>query len=172
MRFLFEKITGKTHRYSISDCSWFPYEDEQFLLSGATASISISRRDSENVLLNGELEGRCVSLCDRCGEQVEGKLYCEFVYLITTRKEQVHELHDIECNDEDVIILYLKEPEIDVDEILREQAFLAFPLRTLCSEDCKGICAGCGAVLNSEACHCSLDTSNSPFAVLKKLTSS
>ena len=171
MRLLFEEITEKTHRYTISDGSWFPHEDEEFLLS-ATADISISRRDSENVLLNGELEGHRLTLCDRCGEQVEEKLHCEFVYLITTRKEPIHEVHDIECSDEDVITVYLKEPGIDVDEILREQAYLAFPLRTLCSEDCKGICAGCGAVLNSEACHCSLDKSNSPFAVLKKLTSS
>ncbi len=94
------------------------------------------------------------------------------MYLVTTRKEQAIEQRDVECSDEDVITLYLKEPEIDVDEILREQAYLAFPLRTLCSEECKGICAGCGVVLNSEACCCSLDKSNSAFAVLKKLINS
>jgi uncharacterized protein len=92
------------------------------------------------------------------------------VYLVTIRKEQALELGDIECSDEDTITLYLKEPEIDVDEILREQAYLAVPLKTLCSEDCKGICAGCGALLNSQVCCCSVDTPSSTFAVLKKLT--
>jgi uncharacterized protein len=92
------------------------------------------------------------------------------MYLVTTRKEQALELREIECSDEDAVTLYLREQEIDVDEILREQTYLALPLRTLCSEDCKGICAGCGVDLNDEDCRCSLDESNSAFAVLKKLT--
>lgn len=167
----FDEITGEARRYTISDSDWFYHGKEDFLLT-ATANISISKRDSETVLLKGKLEGQRVVACDRCGEQVRKKIHCEFVYLVSTRKEQAFELRDIECSDEDAITLYLKEPEIDVDEILREQAYLAFPLRNLCSEDCKGICAGCGVVLNNEACCCSLDKSSSAFAVLKKLTNS
>jgi uncharacterized protein len=169
MRLLFEEITGKVHRYTINDSCWFPHENGDFSLA-ATANISVSRRDSETVLLKGELEGRRSAACDRCGEQVTDSIHSEFVYLVTIRKEQALELGDIECSDEDTITLYLKEPEIDVDEILREQAYLAVPLKTLCSEDCKGICAGCGALLNSQVCCCSVDTPSSTFAVLKKLT--
>ena len=94
------------------------------------------------------------------------------MYLVSTREEQASELRDIECSDEDAITLYLNEPGINVDEILREQAYLAFPLRNLCSKDCNGICAGCGVALNNEVCCCSTDKSNSAFAVLKKLTNS
>ncbi len=171
MRLLFEEITGKSHRYTISGSCWFPPGNEKFLLK-AKATICVSRRNSETVLLEGKLEGQRTAACDRCGEQVTEKLVCDFVYLVTTRKEEALKEREIECTDEDVITLYLKETEIDVDEILREQAYLANPLRTLCSEDCKGICAGCGVVLNNEACCCSLDKSNSSFAVLKKLTNS
>lgn len=171
MILLFEHITGKSCPYTISDGSWFPHGTEDFLLT-ATAKISFSRRDSETVLLTGAIEGQYSVACDRCLKQVKENLYCEFEYLITTRKEQVLELRDVECSDEDVITLYLQEPEIDVDEILREQTYLAMPLRTLCSEDCKGICTGCGVSLNSEVCCCSSDTRSSAFAVLKKLTTS
>jgi uncharacterized protein len=169
MILLLEEITGKPHLYTIRDTSWFPPENEDFLLT-ATASISVSRHDSETVLLKGTLEGQRLVACDRCRELVKEALYCEFEYLVTIRKEQVLELRDIECNDDDVITLYLKGQEIDVDEILREQAYLAFPLKTLCSEDCKGICAGCGVVLNSEACKCPSNGVSSTFAILKKLT--
>jgi uncharacterized protein len=169
MRLLFEEITGRADRYTINDSCWFPDGNEDFSLN-ASANISVSRRDSETVLLEGKIEGRCLTGCDRCGEQVTENLHCEFMYLVTTRKEQALELREIECSDEDAITLYLREQEIDVDEILREQTYLALPLRTLCSEDCKGICAGCGVDLNDEDCRCSLDESNSAFAVLKKLT--
>lgn len=169
MKLLFEEITGKAARFTIHDSSWFTPEDEASFLT-ASASIRVSRRDNETVLLNGKIVGHRLADCDRCGEQVQENVHWDFVYLVTIRKEEAIELREIECSEEDAITLYLKEPEIDVDEILREQSYLAIPLRTLCSEDCKGICAGCGNALNTAGCCCSLEKSDSPFAVLKKLT--
>jgi len=169
MKLLFEEITGKAARFTIHNSSWFTTGDVDSFLT-ATAHIRVSRRDSETVLLKGKIAGHRLAVCDRCGEQVQEDVHWDFVYLVTTRKEEAVELREIECSEEDAITLYLKEPEIDVDEILREQSYLAIPLRTLCSENCKGICAGCGNALNSADCCCSLDKSSSPFAVLKKLT--
>ena len=169
MKLLFNDITRKTRRYTIDDSSWVPGGSDGFFVT-AKAKITVSKRDSETVLLKGDLDGQYMVACDRCGEQVKKTLHCEFVYLVSTREEQALELRDIECNDEDAITLYLKEPEIDIDEILREQAYLFLPLGNLCSKDCKGICAGCGVTLNSEACRCSLDKGHPAFAVLKKLT--
>ncbi len=169
MKLLFEEITGKSRRYTLRDTGWFPVEYNHALLA-AVANISACRRDSETVLLQGTLEGQRKAACDRCGEQVKEPFRGEFEYLLTTRKEQILEQSDIACSDEDAATLYLKGLEIDVDEILREQAYLAFPSKTLCSEDCKGICAGCGVVLNNEACRCSSDGVQSTFAILKKLT--
>jgi DUF177 domain-containing protein len=171
MKLFFEEITGKARQYIISDGCWLPREDRAFLLN-ATAVISVSRRDDETAVLKGEIQGLRAAVCDRCGERVDEKLHCEFFYMVTTRKEQALELHDLECSDEDANTLYLEEMEIDVDEILREQSYLAVPLKTLCRADCKGVCAGCGVALNREACCCVADTSSSAFAVLKKLNNS
>ncbi len=165
---LFEEITGKTDRYSIADSHWFP-STLDFSVVAATATISVSRQDRETVIIKGEILGRCNLVCDRCGEAYETNLLSEFVYLATTREEDSLGLVDLECSDEDALMHYLNEPIIEVDEILREQAFLAVPLKNLCREDCRGICAGCGQVLNNELCRCKPDTSHSPFAVLKKL---
>ncbi len=169
MKLLFEEITGKPRRFTLHDTSWFPSENNHVLLT-AVADVSIKRRDGETVRLQGTLEGQRLIACDRCGEQVKEPFSSEFEYLISTGKEKPVEQNDIECSDEDAVTFYLKGAEIDLDEILREQAYLAFPLKTLCSEDCKGICAGCGVVLNSEACRCPSDGARSTFAILKKLT--
>lgn len=169
MKLFFEEITGRAARFTLQDSSWFSHGDDDLNLI-ATANICVSRRDNETVHLKGKIAGDRLAVCDRCGEQVRENVHWDFVYLVTTRKEQALELREIECSDDDAITLYLTEAEIDVDEILREQSYLAIPLRTLCSEDCKGICAGCGNDLNSVQCCCSLEKSDSPFAVLKKLT--
>jgi uncharacterized protein len=169
MKLFFEEITGRNARFTLQDSSWFSRGDNDLSLIAA-ADISVSRLDGETVRLTGKIAGYRLTVCDRCGEQVKEDVHWGFVYLVTVRKEQALEQHEIECSDEDAITLYLKEPEIDVDEILREQSYLAIPLRTLCHEDCKGICAGCGIALNRGDCVCSLEKSDSPFAVLKKLT--
>lgn len=169
MKLFFEEITGKTQRYTISDTDWFPVLDTGLLLA-ATAQLSISRDDRETIMVKGQLEGRRETVCDRCGEHIETELHSEFVYQVTTKEEDELELREMECSDEDAITLYLREPVIEIDDILREQVLLAVPLRTLCREDCKGICPGCGASLNNETCRCTPDTSSSPFAVLGKIS--
>ena len=37
---------------------------------------------------------------------------------------------------------------------MREQVLLSLPSRTLCKEDCKGLCPRCGQNLNLAPCNC------------------
>ncbi|MFW2366968.1 MAG: YceD family protein [Desulforhopalus sp.] len=170
MKLAIDKITAKTNRYRIPEGDWCRIEDGGQQILAATADVAVSRHDSHTVHLTGSFAGQRASACDRCGESVKQNLHGKFEYLITTMKEETPELRDFECSDEEANTLYLTEPEIDVDAILREQAYLALPLRTLCREDCKGICAGCGVGLNSDTCRCPSDNSGSPFAVLANLS--
>ena len=43
---------------------------------------------------------------------------------------------------------------VDITDDIREEILLAVPDRFKCSEDCKGLCPGCGADLNTESCRC------------------
>lgn len=44
---------------------------------------------------------------------------------------------------------------LEIDEDIRQEMILNFPLKPLCKEDCKGICPVCGKNLNNEECSCS-----------------
>lgn len=44
---------------------------------------------------------------------------------------------------------------LDVTDDIREEILLTYPLRLLCREDCRGLCAGCGENLNEGVCGCS-----------------
>lgn len=49
------------------------------------------------------------------------------------------------------------EPEaeyVDLGEEIRQEMIMSNPARILCRDDCKGICAKCGANLNTEKCKC------------------
>jgi len=73
---------------------------------------------------------------------------------------------------DDIGIRYYSEEYIDVSEDIREMFLLEAPPKVLCSEDCKGLCPGCGQDLNEEECNCSLMSEEEPdskFADLVKM---
>jgi uncharacterized protein len=59
----------------------------------------------------------------------------------------------LEQEDSDEIVL-LDNDELDADELFRDVFVLAMDSKHLCSEDCKGLCPGCGVDLNVEPCRC------------------
>ena len=75
------------------------------------------------------------------------------------------ELADERSDDE---IVLLAGDEVDLDDVATTAFVLAMDSKNLCSEDCKGICPGCGVDLNVEACRCKPEV-DPRLAVLAKL---
>ena len=46
------------------------------------------------------------------------------------------------------------EPVIDLNPDIRDEIILSYPMRPLCSIDCKGLCFHCGKNLNEGKCNC------------------
>ena len=97
------------------------------------------------------LEGTASSLldlvCDRCGKEFSREKAVPLDCLLAD------ELEDEE-NDE---IVLLEGSEVDLDELVTTAFVLAMDTKNLCSEDCKGLCAKCGADLNLGPCGCRPD---------------
>lgn len=58
---------------------------------------------------------------------------------------------------------------LDLEPMLRDAVLLEAPLRPLCNEGCRGLCATCGADLNTDSCPGHAEESMSPFAELRDL---
>ncbi len=56
--------------------------------------------------------------------------------------------------DDDELLTYVTDRELDVDGFVDEEIMIGFPMQVLCSEDCKGLCPVCGADLNNGECGC------------------
>lgn len=98
------------------------------------------------------------SVCDRCLKHFDNpkSVRCEYVLA-----EQVE---DERCDD----IIVLENGCVDVGELARTAFILEMDEKTLCSEDCKGICPGCGVDLNQGSCTCKKEV-DPRLAVLARL---
>lgn len=58
---------------------------------------------------------------------------------------------------------------LDLTPLLREQCWLAIPMKPLCHPDCRGLCPRCGVNLNFESCACKDVKIDPRLASLKEL---
>ncbi|MBQ5739205.1 MAG: DUF177 domain-containing protein [Oscillospiraceae bacterium] len=108
--------------------------------------------------LQMKLDTTLSCVCDRCGAPFEKEFSHACEYLLA------EELED-EDNDE---ILLLEAGTIDLGDLSLETFVFNMDTKTLCKEDCKGLCSGCGADLNYESCRCKKEI-DPRLAVLQKL---
>lgn len=61
---------------------------------------------------------------------------------------------------------------LDLNPLLRAEVLIETSHKTLCREDCQGICPVCGANRNHESCNCELDNIDPRLEALRKLLDS
>ena len=75
-----------------------------------------------------------------------------------------------DVEEDDLVLLTESEAAgYDILPHVREAVILELPMRYLCSEECKGLCARCGANLNRGRCACGESEDDERWAPLKKL---
>lgn len=147
-----------------------PVPPEDFTVSDPfMAECTLKRQGESKVELRGRLQTQLLVLCDRCLATYAIAVDTELHLLFETVSNDAWQLKEVECTRSDLDSIILDEPVVDLDDVLRQQLYLALPMKNLCSDQCKGICLQCGANRNLEACTCGEQKPGSPFAVLAKL---
>lgn len=147
---------------------WFPDEDFPHC-ADVSVIVSIDRK-AGGVLLEGELVTVVELDCDRCLEKYKFPFEISFrlVLELSGHESSIGEHGEYACSSNDMDTMFLDEPVVDLDSILQHQVFLAIPLKKICQDNCKGLCAKCGENLNSEHCGCGNEINDSLFGVLEK----
>ena len=113
--------------------------------------------------LKAELTAPYESFCARCLSEVSGEFSFTFERTVSTRT-QLAELDEAELDD----YVLAENGFVEPDELLLEFFELSLPLRTLCSEDCQGLCQHCGQNLNLGTCDCAKKEVDPRLAPLAK----
>ena len=118
-------------------------------------------RNTAGVLvMKGKISTCIHGICDRCTAAFDRDLEIPIDAVLVT------ELANEENEDEGVFTL--EGDSADLEDIVRTTFVLNMDSKMLCSDDCKGLCCGCGKNLNFETCSCEKEI-DPRLAALKQL---
>ncbi len=118
------------------------------------------------VRMTSRIEARVEWVCDRCLEPFTKTLVSE--YSLNLKPKPVSPFpEEIELTREDLDTEFYEGDEIDFTPLVQDQLLLAFPLKALCREECRGLCPICGKNMNQEVCKCPKATVDPRFERLK-----
>ncbi len=123
-----------------------------------------------DIRLRAAYDGRFEVLCARCLDPVEHALKGQFDLLYRPLGADAGPTeHSITTSETE--IGYYQGGSLALEDVLREQVLLSLPARTLCREDCTGLCPRCGINLNSDTCSCDQTPSDPRWTALSDLRS-
>jgi uncharacterized protein len=130
-------------------------------------------KDHDRFRLVGTVKTELELQCSRCLEPFVMPVDREFDlrYLPHGAAEADVEGDDdgAEVEDDDVAVTFYRDDVLDLNELLREQFYLALPMKPLHADDCKGICPQCGTNRNVAPCDCNPHWEDPRLAGLKTL---
>ena len=153
----------------------FDLKGEDFRIVAPVQLTARVTKDSEKVRLVGRLQTTLETDCGRCLDPftipVDAGL--DMLFLPEAEKAQSaageDEDDETEVREADAGVGFYKNDTIDLGEMMRDEFYLALPMKPLCRADCKGLCPVCGVNWNRETCECRAEWVDPRMEPLKKL---
>jgi uncharacterized protein len=125
-------------------------------------------KDKDRFRLVGTAKTQLELSCSRCLEPFrmpfDGEIDVRYLPASELSTEDEREVAE-----EDLDTSYYRDDQIDLNELLREQFYLAMPMKPLCRDVCAGLCPQCGMNLNTGTCQCTSQWEDPRLAPLKGL---
>lgn len=160
----------KTFEFTLGTDWWAPEKNNdqvEAIESPIDVKIEIYRV-GQKFVLNGVFKGTLRVICDRCLDTYSQEIESGFNSFLIPAPEDV-EKAELELMEDDMEVAFIRDDEVNLHDIIREQLYLSLPIKCLCSNNCLGLCAKCGSNLNKISCECLKEQGHPGFAILNKL---
>jgi uncharacterized protein len=171
--------TPSEHGFTLSPTWWRSRvgEGSSDGLGGDIAAIVRAHKMGHDLFLDGTLEGALDLECGRCLSRYRHPIRERFRLLLEPAGDRVPAdpegaaalARDGLYLSDELEAGWFRGGEIDLGGFFQEGIALLFPVQPLCREECRGLCASCGADRNVAACECEQVSPSSPFAALRGL---
>jgi len=120
-------------------------------------------RSGKNYIGQGKVETVALFECSRCLKKYSQLLKSDIKFLLKEENDQII----LESEDRENLVQTGN--FFRLDDLVRESLILSIPLKSLCQEDCKGLCPACGTDLNVATCKCKKEQIDPRWEKLKEL---
>ena len=151
------------------------YRPEQLAVSDdafrVAAPVNLAfdiHKDKDQFRLAGSVNTTLELPCSRCLEPFMWPVDSSFDLRYQPHARNTGE-GEREIEEDDLTTAFYENDTIDLGQMMREQLFLALPMKPLCQDGCKGLCPACGINWNKGACNCSNQWEDPRLAALKAL---
>lgn len=154
MKIRLDRIGAEPFRWQETVCLAAESLDcPELLALGEIAASGQVWVDRPGFRLQGSLSYDQTLACARCLTPIIQAVNSPIRLRILTHTEEPT-APELELSLDDLELVYLEGEELDTAPIVREQLQLNVPMRTVCKEDCRGLCPLCGCNRNEEDCSC------------------
>ncbi len=112
-----------------------------------------ARLSGPEIRVHLRIDGIASPNCARCLQPVALPLAHD-VRLVYHPVSELTAVNEVEIHTADTEVGFFRGEGVELEDIVREQVLLALPMRTMCNEECRGLCPTCGSNLNHETCDC------------------
>ena len=124
-------------------------------------------RSGREILLHGSFRGVIEGHCSRCLEVYSFAVEKKFDLVLLPNPTETDKKRAL--SQEEMGVSFYQGAEINLAPLIQEQVLLTLPIRPLCKEHCRGLCAGCGVNLNEVSCVCESPKADERLAFFRSL---
>ena len=146
------------------DADTFKNQFGTFLIKEKSpVALKLSNIGQSKALVQGNVKLSFVLACDRCLRDVDYTFDLSFDSVVVSPNYTGGDVADEDASN------LMEGYHLNVDELIRNELLLNWPMKILCREDCRGICRMCGKNLNDGDCGCDDFVPDPRMAAIKDL---
>ena len=123
----------------------FNYYTEEISFNSPVVFKGQAYRVNHEVFLKGTVKGVASLKCHRCLVPFDHTIVHHIYEKLTVGNHE---------QDEEDELFFLQDYMLNLSDIIENSLVLAFPMKVVCDENCKGLCLVCGTDLNESSCEC------------------
>jgi len=137
------------------------------LVSPVKGTLTI-RNSRHHIVIDGRVRAAIHQECSRCLCEMESELDVAVEAFCPVEITRGGVAGRLAPEDDEQAALF-GPTRLFVDELVRQTLLPATPMKSVCRDDCRGICAQCGVNLNEENCRCPRHPADPRLAVLRDM---
>lgn len=151
---------------AVIDMDTMEYSGYDCVFSSKTAvHCTLECREARKVIFKAQAQAVLDVPCDRCLEPVSLPFEIDVDMVLEFEESGKLKGEYDDCEG----LCYVNGYDLDVDGMVREEIMIGFPMKVLCTEDCKGLCPKCGANLNRCDCGCDREVLDPRMSIIRDI---